>query len=146
MVKPILMLGGCSSQHVVIFATAAGLRPARPPAALAVAIDFGTYASGFAYAPIPQHQHQHQPRAAPAGLPPRVQLHTAWPGQPAPDPKTRTAVLYRGRSLVGAAGWAFVIPFGLRVGGIENTMFRVDVGLALRLPFFAYRRGPLLEW
>ncbi len=75
-------------------APASALRAPKP--LLAVAIDFGTYASGFAYAPIPQHQPQPcQPHAVP-----RVSLHTAWPGQPAPDPKTRTAVLYRGRTLV----------------------------------------------
>ncbi len=109
-----------------------GLRAPKP--VLAVAIDFGTYASGFAYAPIPQHQPQPgQPHAAP-----RVSLHTAWPGQPAPDPKTRTAVLYRGRTLVSAkcmllACCAQLAAVGCRSGQIICGYWRITMSCCWRL-------------
>ncbi len=56
---------------------------------LAIGVDFGTYASGFAYSKL-----------TPAAGPARVSTHERWPDQPTADPKTRTAVLYQGTRLV----------------------------------------------
>ncbi|KAG2484378.1 hypothetical protein HYH03_016794 [Edaphochlamys debaryana] len=66
--------------------------------ALVIGVDFGTHASGFAW-------RKHAPGSAapaPGGL--RVSTHEAWPDQPTPDAKTRTALLYRG-DRVAAWGW-----------------------------------------
>ncbi len=53
------------------------LTPSPPPQ---VGVDFGTYASGFAY-------------SADGGQ--HVRLFTTYPDQPAPYPKALTAILYR---------------------------------------------------
>ncbi|KXZ46452.1 hypothetical protein GPECTOR_43g888 [Gonium pectorale] len=66
----------------------AALTRAKPT--VAVGIDLGTYATGFAYCELTDGGVANDPR---------VMLHFSWPEQPTPDPKTRTAVLYRGRQL-----------------------------------------------
>jgi hypothetical protein len=63
------------------------------PHSIAVGIDFGTHASGFAMFGINSFG-----SLSSAGT--RVQLHEAWPGQPTPDCKTRTCLLYKGSSVV----------------------------------------------
>ncbi|GFH15342.1 uncharacterized protein HaLaN_11551 [Haematococcus lacustris] len=57
------------------------------PRSLVVSLDIGTHGSGFAFAT----------RTTAGGHTP-VKLHEAWPAQPAPYPKTRSAILYDGRS------------------------------------------------
>ncbi|KAG2484372.1 hypothetical protein HYH03_016788 [Edaphochlamys debaryana] len=65
---------------------------------LVIGVDFGTHASAFAW-------RKHAPgSAAPAPGALRVSTHEAWPDQPTPDAKTRTALLYRG-DRVAAWGW-----------------------------------------
>ncbi|KXZ46455.1 hypothetical protein GPECTOR_43g891 [Gonium pectorale] len=61
-----------------------------------VGIDFGTYATGFAYCELTDGGVANDPR---------VMLHFSWPEQPAPDPKTCTAAIYRGRQLWGWPAW-----------------------------------------
>ncbi|GLI60769.1 hypothetical protein VaNZ11_003001, partial [Volvox africanus] len=67
-----------------------------PHPIVAVGLDFGTWATGFAYCEVAS--------ARGGGYDPRVKLHLSWPDQPTADPKTRTAVLYRGSQLE-AWGW-----------------------------------------
>ncbi|KAG2496222.1 hypothetical protein HYH03_005820 [Edaphochlamys debaryana] len=54
------------------------------------------------------------PAAPAASTLPAVFLHTGWPGAPegAAGPKTRTALLYRDRHLVGGVGLARLAPLG----------------------------------
>ncbi|GFH17436.1 heat shock protein 12B [Haematococcus lacustris] len=56
------------------------------PRSLVVSLDIGTHGSGFAFAT----------RTTAGGHTP-IKLHEAWPAQPAPYPKTRSAILYDGR-------------------------------------------------
>ncbi len=72
---------------------------------LAIGVDFGTYASGFAYSKL-SAANKPGPIAAADGVagPARVSTHERWPDQPTADPKTRTAVLYQGTRLV-RGGW-----------------------------------------
>ncbi|KAJ9523096.1 hypothetical protein QJQ45_023914, partial [Haematococcus lacustris] len=59
------------------------------PRSLIVSLDVGTHGSGFAFA-----------TKTPAGGLTPVTLHEGWPDQPVPYPKTRSALLYNGRSPV----------------------------------------------
>ncbi|KAG2500198.1 hypothetical protein HYH03_001778 [Edaphochlamys debaryana] len=69
-------------------------------AGVTVGIDFGTYASGFAYA---RNEGGDGDVGGPAADG-RVRLFSSWPDAPAQDPKTLTAILYKGSS-VDSIGW-----------------------------------------
>ncbi|KAJ9507969.1 hypothetical protein QJQ45_021304, partial [Haematococcus lacustris] len=65
------------------------------PRSLVVSLDIGTHGCGFAF-------------ATSAGGGP-VRMHENWPDAPAPYPKTRSAILYRGRQPVeGAWGYSAI--------------------------------------
>ncbi|GLC64777.1 hypothetical protein PLESTF_000206400 [Pleodorina starrii] len=74
------------------------------PPALVVGIDFGTFASGFAYRKTTSSDTAVGLSGAAAAASLRVSTHDRWPDQPAPDAKTRTALLYQGSKVV-AWGW-----------------------------------------
>ncbi|GLC69296.1 hypothetical protein PLESTF_000812700 [Pleodorina starrii] len=74
-----------------------------PHPTVVVGLDFGTHATGFAYCEL-SGPGLAGGGAGAGGADPRVMLHLSWPDQPTADPKTRTAVLYRGRHLE-AWGW-----------------------------------------
>ncbi|EFJ45276.1 hypothetical protein VOLCADRAFT_94501 [Volvox carteri f. nagariensis] len=107
-----------ASQHVGMSFAVATSQPAvadaAAPPALVVGIDFGTYASGFAYRKSTSSDATTAlgspaaggggggGRSSAASL--RVSTHDRWPDQPTPDSKTRTALLYQGNRVV-AWGW-----------------------------------------
>jgi hypothetical protein len=68
--------------------------PQVPTRRFAVAIDFGTYAAGIAFKQL----HASSSTGNPA------RQFFDWPDQPAPYPKTRSAILYDGRQPI-AWGW-----------------------------------------
>ncbi|KAG2500195.1 hypothetical protein HYH03_001775 [Edaphochlamys debaryana] len=70
-------------------------------AGVTVGIDFGTYASGFAYV---RNEGGHGGSGGGPAADGRVRLFSSWPDAPAKDPKTLTAILYKGSS-VDSIGW-----------------------------------------
>ncbi|KAG2500197.1 hypothetical protein HYH03_001777 [Edaphochlamys debaryana] len=78
----------------------AGGAEGKARAGVTVGIDFGTYASGFAYA---RNEGGDGGVGGPAADG-RVRLFSSWPDAPAKDAKTLTAILYKGSS-VDSIGW-----------------------------------------
>ncbi|KAL6763565.1 hypothetical protein V8C86DRAFT_245882 [Haematococcus lacustris] len=95
------------------------------PRSLIVSLDIGTHGSGFAFA-TKTH----------SGTLSRVKLHEDWPDQPIPYPKTRSALLYNGRSPVAWGYTAIRKLCALCDEGQDISQYRLvkDFKLALHDP------------
>ena len=102
--------------------------PQVPARRFAVAIDFGTYASGIAFKQLiaPGSSGSSSTKNP-------VWQFNDWPGQPAPYPKTRSAILYDGANAI-AWGWPAVQKYlGVKAAGgsLDRYTLLQDFKLAL---------------
>ncbi|KAJ9522865.1 hypothetical protein QJQ45_023651 [Haematococcus lacustris] len=95
------------------------------PRSLIVSLDIGTHGSGFAFA-----------TKTPSGTLTAVRPHEHWPDQPVPYPKTRSALLYNGRSPVAWGHTAIRKLCALCDEGQDISQYRLvkDFKLALHDP------------